>query len=128
MSIQYQILEVIRTEINSLSNYASIVYGELPAAANGLAMVPMGGETKEPNLLQGGAYTLELGIHGRHSDQATVLETLYTIIEHLSIQPPHSIANWTITSLTMLSAPKFEKQEEGFWTYSSVLTIDYMKD
>ncbi len=128
MSIQYQILEILRMEIDRFSNYASVVYGELPEAANGLALIPMGGETIEPNLLDGGSYTLKLGLNGSHTDQETVLDTLYKIHETLDQEPSLTIANWTITSIAMLSAPKFEKHEEGFWTYSSVLTIDYMKD
>ena len=135
MSVQEQILEALKAEIDSLSNYANILYGALDDG-NSLALIPDGcnepdlpEEEQEFTLGGGGFFNMHVTLKGRHEIQATVRDTLYAIHEHLNRMTDYPTGtNWTVCSIATYSAPAYAGLEDTHWVYDSVLTIQYYLD
>lgn len=128
MSIQQQIMDAISALIDARNNYATIVYGALPAT-NGLCMAASTGSADEVTLAHGGQYSLSVVLNGKHSNQRTVYDTLCSIHEYLNkLFAYPSGTGWAVCSIQTNASPGYIDREESQWLYGSSLTIAYIID
>ena len=128
MSMQQQIMDAVAALIDAQGHYATLVYGPLPAE-NSLCMAPSTGAVQEVTLAHGGAYTLNLVLNGKHSNQGAVRDALFSIHEYLNKLGTYPTGTgWAVTGIRTNGAPGYIDREENQWMYGSSIEIDYVID
>lgn len=128
MSIQQQILDAVATLIDAQGYYATLVYGSLPAE-NGLCMAPSTGSVQEVTLAHGGEYAMQCVLNGKHSNQGTVRDTLFSAHEYLNkLSAYPSGTGWAVVGIKTNGSPGYVDREENQWLYGSSIEIDYVID
>ncbi len=132
MSIQQQILDAVTALIDAQGYYATLSYASLPEA-NGLCIAPSTGSVKESTLAHGGEYAMNCVLNGKHANQNTVRDTLFSIHESLNKLAAYpSGTGWAVTDIRTNGAPGYlDREGDGDnrqWLYGSSIEIDYVLD
>lgn len=128
MSIQKSVFDGVKTLVNALNNYASVLVGSLPAD-NGICMAASTGSVLQTTLAHGGQYSMDIVLNAKHESQSMCMDTLQTIHEALNKTKTYPTGtDWAVTAIRTNGAPGYLGRDEAQWLYGSGLTVEYTID
>ena len=127
-SIYNSVLLAVIELASAAEPYAPILVGSLPHD-NGLSMAIAAGSPTY-SMDKGARHELSIVLNGKHTDQATVSNTLGELHELLTTRTtyPTTAEGCQITSIETLSAPAYlDREDNSQWLYGSSLRVKFYK-